>query len=92
MPHVIHVAVGAKHPHPSIAFSPPPPPPLPTLPSPPPPTSSARAECFAMPHVIHVAVGACSLLVFIAIAALFQMAEMELDPLTKSVLAIGHSK
>ena len=45
-----------------------------------------------MPHIIHVVVAACSLIVFIVLATLFQMAEMELDPLTQNVLGIGHSK
>lgn len=53
--------------------------------------SCRRYYCFTMPFVIHVIVGAFSLTVFVSMAMIFQLAEMELNPLSKNFLAMGHS-
>lgn len=60
--------------------------PCPALPPPPPP------DCWSMPHMIHVAVACLSLIVFVALAASFTMAEVELNPLSKNPLATAHSR
>ena len=45
-----------------------------------------------MPYLIHVAVAVLALVTFVAMAAAFSMAEMELNPATKNLLAMAHSK
>ena len=45
-----------------------------------------------MPHIIHVAFAAISLLTFIPMALLFTMGDLELNPLTRNLLATAHSK
>jgi hypothetical protein len=50
------------------------------------------AECWAMPHMIHIAVSAVSILIFMALAMAFSMAEIELNPVSKNIMGIAHSK
>jgi hypothetical protein len=50
------------------------------------------ADCWSTPHVIHVVVSATSITAFFTLAALFTMAEMELNPVSKNVLGVAHSK
>ena len=53
---------------------------------------SIHADCWSMPYLIHVAVAVLALVTFVAMAAAFSMAEMELNPATKNLLAMAHSK
>ncbi|KAG2435420.1 hypothetical protein HYH02_011920 [Chlamydomonas schloesseri] len=48
-------------------------------------------SCASSPHVIHAVVSAIVLLLFIAIATLLNMAEVEVNPLSRRPLALGHS-
>jgi hypothetical protein len=48
--------------------------------------------CFQMPHLIHLVVAAGSLVLFIGMAITYQVADMELNPLSKNLIAMGHSK
>jgi hypothetical protein len=45
-----------------------------------------------MPHLIHVAVAALSLILFLSLATLAQLGDMELNPVTRNPMAIAHSK
>ncbi|GFH07471.1 PAS domain-containing protein, partial [Haematococcus lacustris] len=47
--------------------------------------------CWSGAHVIHASVAAISIIVFIAFAAFFTLAEMELNPLSRNPLAMAHS-
>ncbi|KAL6764360.1 hypothetical protein V8C86DRAFT_1584223 [Haematococcus lacustris] len=47
--------------------------------------------CWSSAHVIHASVAAVSIIVFIAFAAFFTLAEMELNPLSRNPLAMAHS-
>ncbi|KXZ55419.1 hypothetical protein GPECTOR_3g70 [Gonium pectorale] len=47
--------------------------------------------CASSPHLLHAVVSALSLVVFVAIALLLNMAEVEVDPKGKRPLALGHS-
>jgi ABC-type spermidine/putrescine transport system permease subunit II len=48
--------------------------------------------CFQMPHLIHLVVALISLMLFVAMAITYQVADMELNPLSKNLIAMGHSK
>ncbi|KAJ9519256.1 hypothetical protein QJQ45_017919, partial [Haematococcus lacustris] len=48
--------------------------------------------CFKAPHIIHALVAVFTLLIFVPLATVFQMADMELNPLSKNLMATGHSK
>lgn len=50
------------------------------------------AGCFQLPHLLHVIAASLSLLVFIVMAAAFQLAELELNMVTRNVMAMAHSK
>ncbi|KAJ9519321.1 hypothetical protein QJQ45_023109, partial [Haematococcus lacustris] len=52
----------------------------------------AQAACFKAPHIIHALVAVFTLLIFVPLATVFQMADMELNPLSKNLMATGHSK
>lgn len=45
-----------------------------------------------MPHLIHVIVAVFCLIIFITLASLVTMGEMELNPISKNWLASAHSK
>ncbi|KAG2423149.1 hypothetical protein HXX76_015534 [Chlamydomonas incerta] len=47
--------------------------------------------CASSPHVIHAVVSAIFLLLFVAIAMLLNMAEVEVNPLSRRPMALGHS-
>jgi hypothetical protein len=44
-----------------------------------------------MPHLIHLVVALVSLVLFVAMALTYQVADMELNPLSKNLIAMGHS-
>ncbi|GAX73347.1 hypothetical protein CEUSTIGMA_g800.t1 [Chlamydomonas eustigma] len=48
--------------------------------------------CWEMPYMIHAAVAAISLVVFVILAAAFQMGELELNMATTNMLGMAHSK
>lgn len=48
--------------------------------------------CWSLPHIIHVGVCATSFVLFVVLALLMVMAEMELNPLSRNYLAIAHSR
>ncbi|EFJ45151.1 hypothetical protein VOLCADRAFT_94559 [Volvox carteri f. nagariensis] len=48
-------------------------------------------SCTSTPHVLHAVVSALSLVLFVAIALLLNMAEVEVNPLSRRPLALGHS-
>ncbi|PNW87843.1 hypothetical protein CHLRE_01g004124v5 [Chlamydomonas reinhardtii] len=48
-------------------------------------------SCASSPHVIHAVVSAILLLLFVAIAMLLNMAEVEVNPLSRRPMALGHS-
>ncbi|GLC41265.1 hypothetical protein PLESTM_001177800 [Pleodorina starrii] len=48
-------------------------------------------SCTSTPHVLHAVVSALSLVLFVAIAMLLNMAEVEVNPLSRRPLALGHS-
>ncbi|GLI61040.1 hypothetical protein VaNZ11_003192 [Volvox africanus] len=48
-------------------------------------------SCRTPPHILHAVVSALSLLLFVAIALLLNMAEVEVNPLSRRPLALGHS-
>ena len=50
------------------------------------------ADCWSMPHLVQVFVAVVSLIVFVSMAACYCMAEMDLNPLTKNLMAMGHSE
>lgn len=50
------------------------------------------AECWETPHLIHVAAASLSLVLFLGLATLAQMGEMELNPVTRNPMAMAHSK
>jgi hypothetical protein len=52
---------------------------------------NAVADCWSMPHLLHVVVAVLSLVVFVAMAALFAVGEMELDFTTTNRLAMMHT-
>lgn len=45
-----------------------------------------------MPHLIHVIISSASFLLFVVMAELMIMADMELNPLSTNYLAVAHSK
>ena len=45
-----------------------------------------------MPHLIHASVAAIAIAVFVPLAMLFTMAEMELNPVSRNYFAVAHSK
>jgi hypothetical protein len=45
-----------------------------------------------MPHLIHVAVSAVAVALFMVLASLFTMAEVELNPVSHNLLAMAHTK
>ena len=45
-----------------------------------------------MPHLIHMAVAGVSVVVFIFLATIFQAAEVELNPVSRNLLGMAHSK
>ncbi|KAG2423147.1 hypothetical protein HXX76_015532 [Chlamydomonas incerta] len=47
--------------------------------------------CASSPHVIHAVVSAIVLLLFVVIAMLLNMAEVEVNPLSRRPMALGHS-
>ena len=51
-----------------------------------------NADCFTPPHMIHVVVSCISLVIFTALALIFTMADMELNPMSQQYLAVSHSK
>ncbi|KXZ50396.1 hypothetical protein GPECTOR_16g569 [Gonium pectorale] len=48
-------------------------------------------SCAALPHVPHAVVSGCSLALFVAIGLFLNMAEVEVNPLSRRPLALGHS-
>ncbi|PNH08057.1 Tiny macrocysts protein B, partial [Tetrabaena socialis] len=48
-------------------------------------------SCAAFPHMIHAIVSALSLVLFVVIAMLLNMAEVEVNPLSRRPFALGHS-
>ncbi|KXZ55417.1 hypothetical protein GPECTOR_3g69 [Gonium pectorale] len=48
-------------------------------------------SCMSTPHLLHAVVSALSLVVFVAIALLLNMAEVEVNPKSRRPLALGHS-
>ncbi|EFJ43613.1 hypothetical protein VOLCADRAFT_96265 [Volvox carteri f. nagariensis] len=48
-------------------------------------------SCAAMPHVVHAVVSGVSLLVFVTLALLTNMAEVEVNPKSRRPMALGHS-
>ncbi|GFH18052.1 predicted protein, partial [Haematococcus lacustris] len=54
-------------------------------------TVYCSTDCWSSAHVIHASVAAVSIIVFIAFAAFFTLAEMELNPLSRNPLAMAHS-
>ncbi|KAG2495534.1 hypothetical protein HYH03_006477 [Edaphochlamys debaryana] len=48
-------------------------------------------SCAAMPQIVHTIVSAVSLVVFIALALLTNMAEVEVNPRSRRPMALGHS-
>ncbi|KAG2423146.1 hypothetical protein HXX76_015531 [Chlamydomonas incerta] len=48
-------------------------------------------RCMATPHIIHAVVSAVFLLLFVVIALLLNMAEVEVNPLSRRPMALGHS-
>ena len=79
---------------PYSASQPPPPHHPPTHPPPAclPACLPVPADCWSMPHLIQVFVAVVSLIVFVSMAACFCMAEMDLNPTTRNLMAMGHSK
>jgi hypothetical protein len=53
---------------------------------------SAPAECWAFPHLIHAGVSAAAIIIYVGLAYLFNMAEIELNPLAKSVMGVARTK
>ncbi|KAG2425298.1 hypothetical protein HXX76_013879 [Chlamydomonas incerta] len=49
-------------------------------------------SCFTMPHIIQVAVSVVSILMFVFLAISLVLSEMELNPLTRSYMAIPHTR
>ncbi|GAX73364.1 hypothetical protein CEUSTIGMA_g817.t1 [Chlamydomonas eustigma] len=48
--------------------------------------------CWSFPYVINVVPASISLIIFVVLAAAFQMGEMELNMMTKNMLGMAHSK
>jgi hypothetical protein len=45
-----------------------------------------------MPNIIHVAVSAVAVALFVILAALFIMGEIELNPVSHNLMAMAHTK
>ncbi|GIL50716.1 hypothetical protein Vafri_6834 [Volvox africanus] len=50
-----------------------------------------RYSCTAPPHIMHAIVSALCLILFVCIALLLNMAEVEVNPLSRRPMALGHS-
>ena len=50
------------------------------------------ADCWSMPYLIHVFVAVISLIVFVIMAAGSTMGEMDLNPTSRNLMAMAHSK
>ncbi|GLC52514.1 hypothetical protein PLESTB_000638200 [Pleodorina starrii] len=48
-------------------------------------------SCMTTPHIVHAVVSALCLVLFVSIALLLNMAEVEVNPLSRRPLALGHS-
>ncbi|GFH07292.1 uncharacterized protein HaLaN_02074, partial [Haematococcus lacustris] len=48
--------------------------------------------CWSMPHIIHATVAAVSVALFVLLATIFTAAEVELNPVSKNLLGMAHSK
>ncbi|GLC42489.1 hypothetical protein PLESTB_001103800 [Pleodorina starrii] len=48
-------------------------------------------SCTTTPHILHAVVSALCLILFVAIALLLNMAEVEVNPLSRRPMALGHS-
>lgn len=53
---------------------------------------AAFTACFTMPHLAHVAVATLALVIFAILATPFTMAEIDLNPVSKNALGMGHTK
>jgi hypothetical protein len=51
-----------------------------------------HADCFTMPHMAHVGVAATALVFFSVLATAFTMAEIDLNPVSRNALGMGHTK
>jgi hypothetical protein len=45
-----------------------------------------------MPHLIHIIVAAAAICIFFMLAIVFQMAEIELNPVSKNLMGMAHTK
>jgi hypothetical protein len=45
-----------------------------------------------MPHVVHIVVATAALIIFGMLATPFTMAEIDLNPVSKNALGMGHTK
>ena len=54
--------------------------------------SCLLADCWTMPHMIHVVVAAVAIVIFFILAIVFTMAEIELNPASKNLMGIAHTK
>jgi hypothetical protein len=57
----------------------------------PPPSPPPRPDCLTMPHVVHAAFSLTSSVLFFSVALLLVVADHELQPMSRSLLAAPHS-
>ncbi len=51
-----------------------------------------HAACFEFPHTVHMAVAAVALVVFVVLATAFTTAEIDMNPASRNLLGMSHSK
>jgi hypothetical protein len=52
----------------------------------------AIADCWSFPHILHMAVAMLAILVFVALASFFILAEVELNPIArKNIFGAAHT-
>ncbi len=51
-----------------------------------------RADCWSFPHLIHVVAAVCSLVLFLFLASMFCVGELELDFRSSNRLAMMHTE
>jgi hypothetical protein len=50
------------------------------------------ADCWSTPHLIHVGVASVAIVAFVALACVFTMAEIELNPVSTNPIGMAHTK
>jgi hypothetical protein len=45
-----------------------------------------------MPHMIHIAVAALAVVMFMLLATMFTLAEIELNPVSRNLMGMAHTK